>query len=86
MTPALRWHLNRSHGAGVIAPPGQQLSTATTLPGQGAAKFYPSVNRLPPRKPFADVQRPPTGLQSYWPLLLEGREDPNTGLILWSLP
>jgi len=85
LTPAMRWHLSRS-GAAVTPPPAAKRSSATTAPGQGAAKFYPGVSRLPTQKPFANLERPATGLQRYWPLLLEGREDPNTGLIHWSLP
>jgi hypothetical protein len=28
----------------------------------------------------------PTAFERYWPLLLEGREDPETGVVIWSIP
>lgn len=85
LSPSMRWHLNRSQ-RGLTTPSANSPATASTAPGQGAEKFYPGVSRLPAQKPFADLERPASGLQSYWPLLLEGREDPNTGLIIWTLP
>ena len=85
LNPATRFHLHRANG-GMPIETNQQVSSAASAPDQGAAKFYPGVSRLPTQKPFANVQPEPTGLQRYWPLLLEGREDPNTGLILWTLP
>ena len=85
LTPALRWHLNRSSGTSAV-PPVAQLSSAATVPGQGAERYYPGISRSPVQKPFADLERPAGGLQTYWPLLLEGREDPRTGLIIWSFP
>ena len=84
LTPAMRWHLNRSGAA--VSPSGATSPSSATVPGQGAEKFYPGVSRWPTQKPFADLERPASGLQSYWPFLLEGRQDPNTGLIIWSLP
>ncbi|MGI9430524.1 MAG: hypothetical protein ACR2NM_17825 [Bythopirellula sp.] len=85
LNPATRFHLNRANG-GMTIPSDQQISPAAVATGQGAEKFYPGVSRLPAEKPFANIQPEPTGLQRYWPLLLEGREDPNTGLIIWTLP
>ena len=85
LNPATRFHLHRANG-GLPIPPNQQIAPAAKATGQGAEKFYPGVSRLPPQKPFANVRPEPTGLQRYWPLLLEGREDPNTGLIIWTLP
>lgn len=37
-------------------------------------------------KPFDNLQRPPNAVQRYWPLLLQGQEDQNTGLVIWTLP
>lgn len=37
-------------------------------------------------KPFAQVRPTPNAIDRYWPLLMERREDPNTGLIIWQLP
>lgn len=85
LNPATRFHLHRANG-GLPIEPEQQVASAATVTGQGAEKFYPGVSRLPAQKPFANVQPEPSGLQRYWPLLLEGREDPNTGLIIWTLP
>lgn len=85
LSPSLQWHVNRSQGAGG-GPPNPQQAAASSAPGQGAEKFYPGVSRLPAQKPFANLDRGPSGLESYWPWLLEGRQDPNTGLIIWSLP
>ena len=85
LSPALRWRLN----GGAPAPSNQLASpvrNASAAPGQGAQQFYPGVSRLPAQKPFSNVNRGPSGIQSYWPLLLEGRQDPNTGLIIWTLP
>ncbi len=87
LSPAMRFHLNRS--ATTLTPhasPKARLSSASHVPGQGAEQYYPSISRQPVQKPFAEIERLPTGLQRYWPLLLEGRENPNTGLIIWSLP
>ena len=37
-------------------------------------------------KPFAQVRHAPNAIDRYWPLLMERREDPNTGLVIWQLP
>lgn len=37
-------------------------------------------------KPFTNLQRPPNAVERYWPLLVEAREDPRTGLVYWQLP
>lgn len=87
LNPAMRYHLSRSSRA-----PSQLAKSATgpqttnsMVPGQGAGTFYPGISRAPREKPFSNVERP-GGLQEYWPLLLEGRQDPHTGVIIWSLP
>jgi len=89
LSPAMRFHLNRSRATTPIAShahPSSASTSASNLPGRGTQQFYPGVSRLPTQKPFANLERPPTGFERYWPLLLEGRQDPNTGLIIWSLP
>jgi hypothetical protein len=56
--------------------------------GVGVAQV-PGYTTLPPprpTKPFEGAQRPPTAFDRYWPLMLEGREDPKTGIIIWSIP
>ena len=47
---------------------------------------YPTGSTPRPRKPFAGVHPAPTAVDRYWPLLLEAREDPKTGLVIWKLP
>jgi|GEM_PF-7088303 len=80
LSPAMRWHLERS---GRTANPSTPPTSATTQPAQ---KFYPGISRTPPQKPFTAIERPPTALERYWPLLLEGRENLDTGEIIWRLP
>jgi len=85
LSPALRYYMNRSSGAGtasVYAPP----ATTSVASRQQAPTFYPGVSRLPPEKPFENIAPQPNAFQRYWPLLLEGREDRNTGVIIWRLP
>ncbi len=79
LSPAMRFHLHRS---------GREDYVTQNVPirRQQAPNFYPGVSRLPAQKPFANIERPAPALERYWPLLLEGREDPHTGIIIWSLP
>ena len=79
LSPAMRFHLHRS---------GREDYVTQNVPirRQQAPNFYPGVSRLPAQKPFANIERPAPALERYWPLLLEGREDPHTGVIIWSLP
>lgn len=37
-------------------------------------------------KPFDNVRPAPTAFERYWPLMLEGRQDPKTGVIIWYMP
>ncbi len=62
---------------GAYAP----FSAQQTTPGQQT-----TVYRQPTGKPFENVRPAPTAFERYWPLMLEGRQDPKTGLIIWSLP
>jgi hypothetical protein len=80
LSPAMRWYAQQRDPVAVAQVPlGPAPSTAPT-------NFYPGISRAQPPKPFTDAQREPSGLERYWPLLLEGRQDPNTGWILWRLP
>ena len=85
LSPAMQFHLNRSGGT-VYAPPKSQQSSTARTSSRGAPHYYPGVSRLPTQKPFANVQHPRNAVERYWPLLLEGRENPHTGVIIWSLP
>jgi hypothetical protein len=38
------------------------------------------------QKPFAEIRRPPNAIERYWPYMLEAREDPSTGVVIWRLP
>lgn len=69
-------------GAGTMAPtPPQSTRVAAGLP------TFPS-NAYTQRagKPFENVRPAPTAFERYWPLMLEGHENPKTGVIYWSLP
>jgi hypothetical protein len=68
-------------GAGVYTP-GRAAEY-----GAIAAPKYPTTIAGPRvGKPFENARPAPTAFERYWPLLLEGREDPKTGVIIWSLP
>ena len=56
-------------------------AASSGLPGYGL-----SSSRYATSKPFEEVRPAPTAFERYWPLLLEGRQDPHTGVIIWSLP
>ncbi|TWU28214.1 hypothetical protein [Bythopirellula polymerisocia] len=62
---------------------GQQgiASSSTGRPGYGL-----TPTRYATGKPFEGIRPAPTAFERYWPLLLEGRQDPHTGVIIWSLP
>ncbi len=98
LTPAMRYYLNRTGslyrssglnrpGSGAnLSPTSRSHSSTANAVDHGARNFYPGVSRLPAQKPFVNIKQPATALDRYWPLLLEGRQDPNTGLIIWRLP
>jgi len=81
LSPAMRWHLNRS-GIATDSLPG----TSPQQANHGEPRFYPGVSRLPEQKPFEGLQPAPTAFDRYWPLLLEGQQNPNTGFIIWRFP
>jgi hypothetical protein len=59
--------------------------TSYPMPTTTARAYYPSTV-TPVEKPFAYVRPPATAFDRYWPFLMEAREDPDTGLIIWTLP
>ena len=73
-------HPRFQSGAGAtIAPTGRNPAhVALVSPG--------SIYSRPVIKPFTGIRPEPTVFERYWPLMLEGREDPKTGVIIWSLP
>ena len=63
-------------------------SPARTTPHAATAvpAFPSSMSTQRVGKPFEEVRPAPTAFERYWPLMLEGRENPKTGVIHWSLP
>lgn len=51
-----------------------------------ANTYYPTPPAAQYEKPFASVRPPGTAFDRYWPYLLEGYEDPETGYVIWTLP
>jgi hypothetical protein len=72
-------------GAGVYTP-----NTAAAANRAGQRSFvphYPSnVYTQRVGKPFEHARPAPTAFERYWPLMLEGRQDPQTGIIIWYMP
>ncbi len=55
--------------------------------GVATSASYPmAINSQRTGKPFQNVRPAPTAFERYWPLMLEGREDPKTGVIIWYMP
>ena len=48
--------------------------------------YSANIYQRPIAKPFAGMRPAPTAFERYWPLMLEGREDPETGVVIWSIP
>jgi hypothetical protein len=81
-------------GATLYSTPYYAVTTHRTIPTR-TTSYYPtmasatnSAGVVTPgiRKPFADIRRPPNAVERYWPYMLEAREDPSTGLVIWRLP
>ncbi len=81
-------------GTTLYSTPHYAVTTSRTLPARPTS-YYPTTNSLTTnsstgtlqtQKPFADVRHPPNAVQRYWPYMLEAREDPTTGLVIWRLP
>jgi hypothetical protein len=68
-------------------PSSQYLGPRPTPTGPvGLGAYHQPYRHNVSNKPFANVQQPQTAMERYWPLLLEGRQDTKSGLIIWSLP
>ena len=53
---------------------------------RGVLPYFPAPTYQAPVKPFANVRPAPSSFERYWPLLLEPRENPRTGRVIWTLP
>lgn len=80
-TPSSPVRLN-GFRASQYEPPTAQRSGA----GTGLQSYYQATATPPVKKPFSDLEPEPTAFEKYWPLLLVGRQDPKTGIIVWYLP
>lgn len=69
-------------GASVYTPPATGRSDVVPF----SSDVPVTVHRQPVGKPFENARPEPTAFERYWPLMLEGREDPKTGVIIWYLP
>ena len=79
-------------GTTIYSAPYYAVTTHRVVPDRLAGRntlanpHYFPVDRTQTQKPFADIRYQPNAVQRYWPLLLEAREDPQTGLVIWRLP
>jgi hypothetical protein len=74
-------------GAGFPQPAFPTHYGVAVTPTYSSAPYYPTnASQQPITKPFTGYRPAPTAFERYWPLMLEGREDPNTGVIIWSIP
>jgi hypothetical protein len=72
-------------GAGIYTP--NSTVTPNGTKQQSFVPNYPSnVYSQRAGKPFENARPAPTAFERYWPLMLEGRQDPNTGVIIWYMP
>ncbi len=69
----------------LYSTPYYAVTTNRAIPGRPIS-YYPTSNTQQTQKPFAGIRHPPNAFQRYWPYLLEAREDPHTGLVIWTLP
>ena len=68
----------------IYSAPYYTITTQRSVPT--ARSYYPASSTAQTQKPFANLQPAPSAIDRYWPLLLEAREDPATGLVIWTLP
>lgn len=68
-------------GAGVYTPDPGRAGQRSFVPNYPSNVYTQRVG-----KPFENAHPAPTAFERYWPLLLEGRQDPNTGVIIWYMP
>ena len=75
----------RAPGTTIYSAPYYAITThrRVTTP---TTNYYPNVSPRDDAKPFSEIRPAPTAIDRYWPLLLEAREDRNTGLVIWTLP
>jgi hypothetical protein len=66
-------------GAGVYTP--ARAGAQSFVPGYPSNVYSQRVG-----KPFENARPAPTAFERYWPLMLEGRQDPKTGVIIWYMP
>jgi hypothetical protein len=68
-------------GAGIYTPSRGVRQSTSIVPSYPTNVYTQRVG-----KPFENVRPAPTAFERYWPLMLEGREDPKTGVIIWYMP
>ncbi len=68
-------------GAGMVQPNSAVRQGVPLTPSVPTTTYGPALS-----KPFSDVRPASTAFERYWPLLLEGREDPKTGVVIWYIP
>jgi hypothetical protein len=69
-------------------PQYSRVPTVVTYPASPytAHSYYPSTASSQMQKPFSYVRPPATAYHRYWPYLMEGYENPETGYIIWTMP
>ena len=80
-----RWKQPLASRGTIYSAPYYAITTPWAIPNLRSDP-YPAVSSPSTRKPFAGARPAPTAVDRYWPLLFEAREDPKTGLVIWSLP
>jgi hypothetical protein len=68
-------------GAGMVQPNYAVRQGVPLTPSVPTTTYGPALS-----KPFSNMRPAPTAFERYWPLLLEGREDPKTGVVIWYIP
>ena len=88
----------RRHPAGfpgttLYSAPYYAITTHRTIPDRSVgnypssnAHYFPAGDATQTQKPFNNIRYQPNAVQRYWPYMLEAREDPKTGLVIWRLP
>ena len=80
-----RWRRPQPSRGTIYSAPYFAITTPWAIPDIRSDP-YPAAVRPGNRKPFAGARPASTAVDRYWPLLMEAREDPKTGLIIWRLP
>jgi hypothetical protein len=63
------------------AAPASPTAPRNFSPGYPSSSYTQRVG-----KPFENARPAPTAFERYWPLMLEGRQDPKTGVVIWYMP